>query len=80
MIMYIFYVNNLSDDVSQNITAKEELCWVENFSYQFMNCVSEGFSMAVAQMNDNNTITIAKNNAGVRKFGFTGIVPISIEL
>lgn len=80
MIMYIFYVNNLSSELSQIITANEELCWVENFSYQFMGCVGQAYSNAVAEMNNNNTITIARNNADITKFGFSGIIPISIEL
>ena len=80
MIMYFFIVNNLSDDASQNITANEELCWVESFSYNFMNCIGQHYSMAVAVMNNNNTITIARNNAEIKKFGFSGIVPINIEL
>ena len=80
MVMYILSVNNLSNTNAQDIEANEELCWFENFSYQFMNCVGQQYTNAIAQMNNNNTITIAKNNANVTKLGFSGIVPISVVL
>ena len=80
MVMYILYVNNLSKTDTQDIEANEELCWIENFSYQFMTCVGQEYTNAVAQMNKNNTITITKNKVDTTKLGFSGIVPISVEL
>ena len=80
MVMYILYVDNLSKTDTQDIEANEELCWVKNFSYKLMSCVGFRYTNAVAQMNNNNTITIAKNNVDTTSLGFSGIVPISVEI